>query len=155
MSNSINPYDASRPELRQRSVLPGDFDEETSHPESKTTDPARQRSQASPDASTSLAGRETVDSAPASITPDVDEAIGHRFGTTLEGAIERTEVQPSEATRAGNQPPKLEGLSSDEQNMIYRYFPESPTLALKLYKPDLSTNKVDPGSVGSRVDLRG
>ncbi len=74
-------------------------------------------------------------------TPDVAA-----FGNALEGALDK----PS-AAGAESAPP----LTPDEQQMIYRYFPEAPGLALRLYDQKLAAKKVDPGSVGARVDVRG
>lgn len=69
--------------------------------------------------------------------------VDARFDVALEGAIGTEQQQGTD------------GLTAAEQQLIYRYFPASPSLEMRLYKPDMSTNKVDPGSVGSRVDIRG
>lgn len=66
------------------------------------------------------------------------------FGAALEGAMDRP---------AG--PVASPDLSPDEQQMILRYFPEAPGLALRIYDQNSSSRKVDPGSLGARVDLRG
>ena len=85
--------------------------------------------------------------------PENTTRVNQGFGNTIGDSLD---VKPSAASaglKEGPQP--LEGLTPDEQQFIYRYFPESPSLQLRLYKPDMSADKVDPGSVGSRVDIRG
>lgn len=47
------------------------------------------------------------------------------------------------------------GLNQAEQQMIARYFPESPTMSMRLYGSNRSAQHVNPGAVGSRLDLRG
>jgi hypothetical protein len=46
-------------------------------------------------------------------------------------------------------------LSAAEQQMIDRYFPPSEAMALRLYGPGKSTRTLNPGSLGSRLDLHG
>ncbi len=149
MSNTINPYGASRSDL-QRSVQP-ELEDEALRPENKRTE--GRQTPGKTDAE--LAGtNEKIDpsSARDQANPADASTQSARFDSTLEDAIDK-----SDASRAGDTkiPQKLDGLSSDEQSMIYRYFPESPSLELRLYKQDMSAKKVDPGSVGSRVDIRG
>ena len=146
MSNTINPFNPSGSNIPQRPIQQASGEEESLHIEPAKTDAARQRS-ASNTESQSASGKD--------LNTATEETGANRFGTTLDGALETRDIHAPEAGRAAKQPPTLEGLSAEEQNMIYRYFPESPSLELRLYKSDLSTNKVDPGSVGSRVDLRG
>ena len=158
MSNIINPYNSSRANLQQRTDPAQEADDETQNAELNRADRTN-RAQ--------LLGHESL--AKNTVTPEVsdsvtggvpdlqevDETSSDRFKQTLEGAFDRKEdvqLRVEDHTLASRPMP---GLSVDEQQMIYRYFPESPSLELRLYKPDLSTNKVDPGSIGSRVDLRG
>lgn len=147
MSNTINPYGASRSDM-QRSVQP-ELEEEGLRPDAKRTEPGHARQKAD----AALAGPgEKVDqpTAPDQATVSESGTVNARFDATLEGAIDKPD-----AARDSRAAGALEGLSNDEQKMIYRYFPESPSLKLRLYKQDMSSNKVDPGSIGSRVDLRG
>ncbi len=51
--------------------------------------------------------------------------------------------------------PPPEGLSLPEWQMIQRYFPPSEKLALRLYGPDRSTHTLQPGAIGSQLDVRG
>lgn len=61
---------------------------------------------------------------------------------------------PAQASRsaAGAAP---SGLSTAERQMIDRYFPPSETMTLRLYGPGHGTRTLDPGSIGSRLDLQG
>lgn len=47
------------------------------------------------------------------------------------------------------------GLSAEEQQMIDRYFPPSEAMALRLYGPGHGARTLNPGSLGSRLDLQG
>jgi hypothetical protein len=47
------------------------------------------------------------------------------------------------------------GLATEEQRMVDRYFPESQKLSLRLYGPDSSARDVTPAALGSRLDVRG
>lgn len=47
------------------------------------------------------------------------------------------------------------GLTPAEQQMIDRYFPESPVMAMRLYGPGRQAQTVRPTGVGSMLDLRG
>lgn len=154
MSNTINPYRASRPDLQQRALHPADHEDENLHIDQQKAD-ASQKGQGTADGSKTAAAEDLKGASPESLQQlhEKEEAQGVRFEHALEGAIDLDEAAKS-ASHARTVAP-LEGLSQAEQQMIYRYFPEEPGMELKLYKPDLSTNKVDPGSVGSRVDLRG
>ncbi len=48
-----------------------------------------------------------------------------------------------------------EGLSSVEQQMIDRYFPTSETITMRLYGADRSAETINPGAVGSHLDVQG
>ena len=48
-----------------------------------------------------------------------------------------------------------DGLSQAEKQMIHQFFPEVPGMALRIYQSDSSAKKVDPSSLGSRLDLKG
>ena len=153
MSNTINPYSTSRAHLQQRPESAAEQEEELLPGEMAKTDKgARSQNQAN-----NVQGikNEALEEAEKLAQPqDVEESAPNKFINTLEGAIERKE-DISLASENSAVTSSLPGLSMDERQMIYRYFPVSPSLELRLYNPDMSTNKVDPGSVGSRVDLRG
>ncbi len=151
MSNTINPLGASRSNL-SRSVQSSDMEEDGGRQDAKRVDLPHAGNPGNKDAADQASARDTVNKTIAhepSNVADPGARTAARFDSALGGAINRT------AGNGTNQPGQLDGLSADEQQLIYRYFPESPSLELRLYKPDMSTNKVDPGSVGSRVDLRG
>ena len=48
-----------------------------------------------------------------------------------------------------------EGLSPVEQQMIDRYFPTSETIPMRLYGANRSAETINPGAVGSHLDVRG
>ena len=48
-----------------------------------------------------------------------------------------------------------EGLSQVEQQMIDRYFPTSETITMRLYGADRSAETINPGAVGSHLDVQG
>lgn len=70
-----------------------------------------------------------------------------------------TSAQAAEQARptASSAPTKAaEGdLTAQEQQMIDQHFPEKPELAMRLYGPGRNTQTVNPGAVGSRLDVRG
>lgn len=147
MSNTIQPYDASRSGL-QRSVRSSDQEDDASRLDSKRIDLVQPKSTLGKGDSEQAENQDKVDQTSAKASPaSIDPSVGTttRFVSTEANSIKNP----------GQVNPKLDGLTQDEQQLIYRYFPESPSLELRLYKPDMSTDKVDPGSVGSRVDLRG
>lgn len=153
MSNTINPLGASRSNL-SRAVQSSDMEEDGGRQDAKRIDLPHSGNPVNKDAADQASTRDTVNKTithePARVA-DPGARTAARFDSALGGAI------GSVAGNGVNQPVRqpLDGLTADEQQLIYRYFPESPSLELRLYKPDMSTNKVDPGSVGSRVDLRG
>lgn len=155
MSNTINPYVSSRSDL-QRSVQPSDKEEDGQRPDPKKANIAQQGNGLSTSDSESAVKHDKIDPASAKElehNPENTTRVNQGFGNTIGDSLD---VKPSAASaglKEGPQP--LEGLTPDEQQLIYRYFPESPSLQLRLYKPDMSADKVDPGSVGSRVDIRG
>lgn len=69
--------------------------------------------------------------------------------------VQRPAAASTEATQATRQTPASNGLSRTEQQMIDRYFPPAPALTLRLYGPGRATQDVNPGAVGSRLDLKG
>ncbi len=154
MSNTINPYRASRPDLQQRALHPTDHEDESLNIDQQKVDTGQKNLGTTEGPKTVVP--EDIKGIPQESLQHLqekEEATGARFEHALEGAIELEDAaKPASHARATA---PLGGLSQAEQQMIYRYFPEAPSLELRLYKPDLSTNKVDPGSVGSRVDLRG
>ena len=157
MNNIINPYSSSRTHIQERAKSTGEAEEELNPAESNKIDSSKVLGNGA-DIHTNK--KEQVEESesnqiqPTSKVQEVDETASAKFINTLEGAIERKD-DISLSNEQKNAPSILPGLTVDEQQMIYRYFPESPNLDLRLYKQDMSTNKVTPGSVGSRVDLRG
>jgi hypothetical protein len=59
------------------------------------------------------------------------------------------------ASPAGRTPSATSPLSTDEQQMIQQYFPESPQLTLRLYGPNRNAQTLHPDALGSRLDVRG
>ena len=157
MNNIINPYSSSRPHIQERSKASSEAEEELNTVESNKIDSAKSLGNGTEihaNKKEHLDESESLTTHTTSKVQDLEEASSSKFINTLEGAIERKEeitLQTEQQSSIKSAP----GLSVDEQQMIYRYFPESPNLELRLYKQDMSTNKVTPGSVGSRVDLRG
>lgn len=157
MSNTINPFDASRPEL-QRSIKSSELDDDGLRPDPKKADLSQPDKALSKSVGEEAGNQEKVDPTTVRNQAGVTEPgaqTAARFGATLEGAIDRPEEAGHLNPKDARTPQPLEGLSADEQQLIYRYFPESPSLKLRLYKQDMSADKVDPGSVGSRVDIHG
>ena len=76
-------------------------------------------------------------------TPTARQAAGT-------GALEVKQAVPAPAA-AGEADP----LSKAEQQMIDRYFPPSTEMTLRLYNPGRGAHTVNPGAVGTRLDLRG
>ncbi len=159
MSHTIHPYSSSRPPLQPRTEAKSESDEEHSGvdalktgPGAKTKSPSSEGPVGKPASSDEPSALQGAASRPA---PEAEEQTAPAFKTTLDGALETGEPPDNHTNSLANLATELPGLTRDEQQMIYRYFPASPSLELRLYRPDLSTNKVDPGSVGSRVDLRG
>ncbi len=48
-----------------------------------------------------------------------------------------------------------EGLNSVEKQMIDRYFPTSETITMRLYGANRSAETINPGAVGSHLDVQG
>ncbi len=144
MSNTINSLGASRPNL-QRSVQPSELEDDGLRPENKRADATK-----SADAGSAKA---QILNAQTARTPGQEGPALVGPPDKIDQLIAREQLDAAGSSQKNQQ--NLEGLTPAEQQLIYRYFPESPSLELRLYKPDMSTNKVDPGSVGSRVDLRG
>lgn len=46
-------------------------------------------------------------------------------------------------------------LTTAEQRMILRQFPEDPDLALRLYGPNRDEQTLNPGAVGKQLDVQG
>lgn len=53
------------------------------------------------------------------------------------------------------QPASPTALTKAEEQMIDRFFPPTPALSLRLYGPGRTTHNLNPGALGSRLDLRG
>ncbi len=49
----------------------------------------------------------------------------------------------------------VEGLSLVEQQMIDRYFPTSEAMTMRLYGANQGAETINPGAVGSHLDVRG
>ncbi|MEZ4702881.1 MAG: hypothetical protein R2834_21290 [Rhodothermales bacterium] len=127
MNHGIPPYRPTSPEFDQRQ-------------------PPRVGPDADLDATEAAKGAGTPPAEAPAPGPRVrpGDAAESAFGTALDGALDRTAA-----------PDHTPDLSPDEQQMILRYFPEAPGLALRLYDQKSASRKVDPGAVGARVDLRG
>lgn len=72
---------------------------------------------------------------------------------TPAGAASKAKPEGPRAAQSTALPP--EGLSLPEWQMIQRYFPPSEKLALRLYGPDRSMHTLQPGALGSQLDVRG
>ena len=48
-----------------------------------------------------------------------------------------------------------EALTAQEQQMIDQTFPEKPELSMRLYGRSRGTQTVNPGALGSRLDVQG
>jgi len=59
----------------------------------------------------------------------------------------------SQPTQSAATPTQAGALSADEQQMIDRYFPPQPKLALRLYGPGREAQAVNPTAIGGRLDL--
>jgi len=71
---------------------------------------------------------------------------------------ERPEMPPEYQVKPTGPPdiaPENGGLSHDEQQMIRRYFPDTPAMTLRLYGPGRESKNLNPTAIGSRLDLRG
>ena len=157
MNNIINPYSSSRTHIQERAKPTNEAEEEPNPVESNKLDSTKLLGNGTDIHATTqepLDDSESLQIHTTSKVQEIEDTSKATFINTLEGAIERKEdASPQHDPKAVQT--TMAGLSQDEQQMIYRYFPESPNLELRLYKQDMSTNKVTPGSVGSRVDLRG
>ena len=60
------------------------------------------------------------------------------------------DAAPKAAAQASASETGPDALSSDEQHMIARYFPERPEINHRLYGPRNSTS---PSTIGGRLDL--
>ena len=47
------------------------------------------------------------------------------------------------------------GLDLVEQEVISHYFPDSPNMSMRLYGPNSLERTVNPGAVGTHLDMRG
>lgn len=154
MTNIINPYSSSRTPLQGSTKSKSEAEEELHPVESTKADSVKL---AGNSLDINAARTDSTDKADisqlhsTSKVQDIDAPSSTPFDNTLAGAVENTE----EVSHQNAVNTHIPGLSTDEQRMIYRYFPESPNLEVRIYKQDMSTNKVTPGSVGSRVDIRG
>ena len=83
---------------------------------------------------------------------------------TQRGDVQAKSQQPAEATQQAAKPPTAagtaqptgpSGLEPAEREMIGRYFPESPSMSMRLYGPNSQSRTVNPGALGTRLDLQG
>ncbi|HEX7072027.1 MAG TPA: hypothetical protein VF190_14535 [Rhodothermales bacterium] len=65
---------------------------------------------------------------------------------------ERAAAATPAARPAPSTPAALQGLSTDEAEMIESLFPEGPT-SLRLYGPHGGNQQITPRAVGGRLDL--
>ena len=71
-------------------------------------------------------------------------------------AREAAVLQETKATAAPASKPARSGqLSQVEQQMIERYFPKTEAMTLRLYGINRGTETLNPGAVGSHLDIRG
>lgn len=68
-------------------------------------------------------------------------------------ASEAKPAAPSGAERVSSESAQPYALSADEQQMIDRYFPPQPEMALRLYGPGRDAQTVSPTALGGRLDL--
>lgn len=85
---------------------------------------------------------------------------------SLQQAVPRSEA-PAPADKAASPAPRAEavapahkgadvdGLTPVEQQMINRYFPKSESMTLRLYSANRNAQTINPGAVGTRLDVRG
>lgn len=84
----------------------------------------------------------------------VDPYAGTRQATGLQPRSPIAETPETVGAKTVRRP-AAPGLSSAEQHMIDRYFPESPAMAMRLYGPGRQAQTVRPAGIGSMLDLRG
>lgn len=63
--------------------------------------------------------------------------------------------QKAVAAKGALESSKVNGLTAGETQMINRYFPASETMSLRLYGANRSTQTLNPGAVGTRLDISG
>lgn len=78
-------------------------------------------------------------------TPDPDSASDAKQTSQTQSARE----SPSASASTDGD------LTAQEQQMIQNNFPERPELSMRLYGPSRGAETVNPGTVGSRLDVRG
>ena len=57
--------------------------------------------------------------------------------------------------RNGSSSGSSDRLSTAEQRMILRAFPENPDLSLRLYGPNRDAQTINPSAVGNQLDVQG
>ena len=73
------------------------------------------------------------------------------------------QVQRSQAPTAASRPEAVapaaqttaQDLSRAEQQLINRYFPASEAMTLRVYGANRNAQTINPGALGSRLDLKG
>ena len=89
---------------------------------------------------------------------DADQSESAGFVPAFEQAVDQRsndKLPEGKKNNAASLPVSDDGLSQAEKQMIYQFFPEVPGMALRIYQSDSSAKKVDPSSLGSRLDLKG
>lgn len=78
-------------------------------------------------------------------------------------ALRSAKVEKSVTSRSsggvderGSSPPgDAAELTTAEQRMILREFPEDPDLSLRLYGPNRDAQTINPGAIGNQLDVQG
>ncbi len=61
----------------------------------------------------------------------------------------------AQSAPAAARPAEAKGLSAEENAMIQRYFPDSPSMSLRVYGANRSASAVSPVGLGRRLDVQG
>lgn len=72
-----------------------------------------------------------------------------------QAAPQTAEAQTSEPSGTATPPSGAGGLEPAEQEMINHYFPTSRAMSMRLYGPNGQSHTVNPGALGTRMDLQG
>ncbi|RMH55110.1 MAG: hypothetical protein D6685_14240 [Bacteroidetes bacterium] len=93
------------------------------------------------------------------IQPYHRSVLPYTPATPRPDAADRTTARPDAAGPAGPAtatpaPDVPTPLSAEEQAMIDRYFPASPTMAMRIYGRGQQSQTITPTALGNRLDLR-
>lgn len=72
--------------------------------------------------------------------------------------VEKTSTSRSseDVSEHGTPPPgEADELTTAEQRMILREFPEDPDLSLRLYGPNRDAQTINPSALGNQLDVQG